>query len=188
MPIQTHNQMPIQTHNQIPIQTHNQIPIKIDNQIPIKIDNQIPIQTHNQIPIKIDNQMPIQIDNQMPIQIDNQIDNQILEPDNKRYEQNDLSNCNYIQKKEIKRIFKLGKNKKNRTISIILHTRKKKIENKEKIQTIKKTLKKNNLIKYGTNAPLNILNEIYNSSKFCGDIINTNSNVLLHNFNINNTI
>ena len=188
MPIQTHNQMP----NQIPIQTHNQMPIQTHNQIHNQTHNQI----HNQMPIQIDNQMPIQIDNQMPIQIDNQIDNQmpiqidnqILEPDNKRYEQNDLSNCNYIQKKEIKRIFKLGKNKKNRTISIILHTRKKKIENKEKIQTIKKTLKKNNLIKYGTNAPLNILNEIYNSSKFCGDIINTNSNVLLHNFNINNTI
>jgi hypothetical protein len=87
----------------------------------------------------------------------------------------------------MKKIFNLGKNKKNKTISVMVHTRKKinKDNSKIKINTIKNKLKLNNLIKYGSNAPYNLLKEIYNTNNECGDIINTNSKVLMHNYNLN---
>lgn len=93
--------------------------------------------------------------------------------------------------KRIKKIFTLGKNEKNKTISILINgskTRKKIIHNREKLKkdkltTIKNYLKKNNLIKYGTNAPSNLLKELYESSNICGEIYNTNGKTLIHNYN-----
>lgn len=93
--------------------------------------------------------------------------------------------------KQIKKIFTLGKNKKNKTISILINgskTRKKIIYNREKLKkdkltTIKNYLKKNNLIKYGTSAPSNLLKELYESSNICGQIYNTNGKTLIHNYN-----
>ena len=101
----------------------------------------------------------------------------------------DENNNSLLQIKEVKKIFNLGKNKKNRTISVMLHTRKNKnkenYNTKTKINTIKNKLKLNNLIKYGSNAPYNLLKDIYISTIECGDIINTNSKVLMHNYNLN---
>lgn len=93
--------------------------------------------------------------------------------------------------KQIKKVFTLGKNKKNKTISILINgskTRKKIIHNREKLKkdkltTIKNYLKKNNLIKYGTSAPSNLLKELYESSNICGEIYNTNGKTLIHNYN-----
>jgi len=93
--------------------------------------------------------------------------------------------------KQIKKVFTLGKNKKNKTISILINgskTRKKIIHNREKFKkdkltTIKNYLKKNNLIKYGTSAPSNLLKELYESSNICGEIYNTNGKTLIHNYN-----
>ncbi|ADX05879.1 hypothetical protein 162322410 [Organic Lake phycodnavirus 1] len=94
----------------------------------------------------------------------------------------------------IEKTFKLGKNKKNKTISIFIkgnQTRKqmndKKNEYKKaKLNTIKNILKTKNLIKFGTTAPSGLLKEIYESSNLCGEIYNKNANTLIHNFNINN--
>ena len=100
----------------------------------------------------------------------------------------------YIQAREIKKTFHLGKNKKNNTINVLIKCNKtrKNIEHtkselkKTKLNTIKNYLKTNNLIKFGTTAPSGLLKEIYESSKLCGEVYNNNSNTLLYNYNINN--
>ena len=104
------------------------------------------------------------------------------------------SNIPYIQESEVKKTFHLGKNPKNKSISILIKSNKtrKHVENtktelkKTKLNTIKNYLKTKNLIKFGTSAPSGLLKEIYESSKLCGDVYNNNANTLIHNYNINN--
>ena len=104
------------------------------------------------------------------------------------------SNIPYIQESEIKKTFHLGKNPKNKSISILIKSNKtrKHVENtktdlkKTKLNTIKNYLKTKNLIKFGTSAPSGLLKEIYEASKLCGDVYNNNANTLIHNYNINN--
>lgn len=96
----------------------------------------------------------------------------------------------YIEEKEVKKIFKLGKNEKNKTISVLIKnnkTRKKvedsKIEYKKKnLTTIKNYLKEKNLIRFGSSAPSKLLREMYETSELCGGISNENAQVLIHNF------
>ena len=95
-----------------------------------------------------------------------------------------------IEEKEIKKTFVLGKNKQNKTISVLIknsNTRKKvesdKINYKKtSLITLKNHLKKNNLIKFGTTAPSELLREMYENTKLCGEIINENSKNIVHNF------
>lgn len=104
------------------------------------------------------------------------------------------SNKPYIQEREIKKTFRLGKNLKNNSINVLIKCNKtrKNVEHmkselkKTKINTIKNYLKTNNLIKFGTTAPSGLLKEIYESSKLCGEVYNNNANTLIHNYNINN--
>ena len=130
---------------------------------------QMPIQQMSmpQMPIQ---QMPIQ---QMPIQ------------------QMTIEQVPMIQELEVKKVFQLGRNKKNKTVSVLLknNSTRKKIEGdkvnfkKTNISTVKNFLKKQNLIKFGTTAPNNLLRDIYESTKLCGEIINENSKSIIHNFN-----
>jgi hypothetical protein len=95
-----------------------------------------------------------------------------------------------IQELEVKKVFQLGRNKKNKTVSVLLknNSTRKKIEldrvnfKKANISTVKNFLKKQNLIKFGTTAPNNLLREIYESTKLCGEITNENTKSLIHNF------
>ena len=50
------------------------------------------------------------------------------------------------------------------------------------ISYVKNKLREQNLIKVGSNAPNDILRKIYEDSTLAGDIVNTNSDTLLHNF------
>lgn len=96
-----------------------------------------------------------------------------------------------IQALEVKKVFQLGRNKKNKTVSVLLknNSTRKKIEGdkinfkKTNISTVKNFLKKQNLIKFGTTAPNNLLRDIYESTKLCGEIINENTKSIIHNFN-----
>jgi len=96
-----------------------------------------------------------------------------------------------IQELEVKKVFQLGRNKKNKTVSVLLknNSTRKKIEGdkvnfkKTNISTVKNFLKKQNLIRFGTTAPNNLLREIYESTKLCGEITNENSKSIIHNFN-----
>ena len=53
---------------------------------------------------------------------------------------------------------------------------------KTSLTTLKNHLKKHNLIKYGTSAPSELLREIYENSKLCGEIVNENATNIVHNF------
>jgi hypothetical protein len=95
-----------------------------------------------------------------------------------------------LEEKEVKKTFKLGKNNKMKTISILIKNNKtrKKVEDaktehkKTHVSTIKNYLKKKNLIKYGSTAPTKLLREMYETSELCGGISNENKDVLIHNF------
>jgi hypothetical protein len=95
-----------------------------------------------------------------------------------------------LEEKEVKKTFKLGKNPKTKTISILIKNNKsrKKVEDKKtehkktNVSTIKNYLKKKNLIKYGSTAPSKLLREMYETSELCGGISNENKDVLIHNF------
>tara|TARA_Y100000389_G_C17213778_1_gene389817 strand:- start:231 stop:641 length:411 start_codon:yes stop_codon:yes gene_type:complete len=86
---------------------------------------------------------------------------------------------NILPKSKTKK--KIGKNKHTNTIKLLLKNDK--ITNKNfNIYTIKKKLKRNNLIKYGSNAPTKLLKDIYYNSTYCGEVMNINNDVLIHNF------
>ena len=95
-----------------------------------------------------------------------------------------------LEEKEVKKTFKLGKNDKTKTISILIKNNKtrKKIEDKKTehkkthLSTIKNYLKEKNLIKFGSSAPSKLLREMYETSELCGGILNQNKDVLIHNF------
>lgn len=104
--------------------------------------------------------------------------------------QNDIDEPIILEEKEVKKTFKLGKNPKTKTISILIKNNKsrKKVEDKKTehkkahLATIKNYLKKKNLIKYGSTAPTKLLREMYETSELCGGISNENKDVLIHNF------
>lgn len=98
--------------------------------------------------------------------------------------------CSVVQQKEIKKTFNIGKNKKENAVNILIknNNTRKKIESdklslkKTSLSTLKNFLKKQNLIKFGSTAPNQLLREIYENTKLCGDIINENPQNILHNF------
>jgi hypothetical protein len=95
-----------------------------------------------------------------------------------------------IKRNKTIKIFNLGKNKKTRSVGVLIKSGKtrKKIKREhdvlknKAISDIKYYLRKHNLIKIGTSAPENILRNIYENSNLSGDIYNKNVNTLLHNF------
>jgi hypothetical protein len=95
-----------------------------------------------------------------------------------------------VQEREIKKTFSLGKNKKSKSIGVLIkniHTRKKIEEDilkhkKTNITTVKNYLKSHNMIKHGTTAPTNLLRTMFENMKLCGDVSNDNINNLIHNF------
>jgi hypothetical protein len=95
---------------------------------------------------------------------------------------------NIIEEREIQKTFILGK--KNKSVSVLIKNNKTRRNNEESKINLKKTslttlknhLKKNNLIKFGTTAPTELLREMYENSKLCGEISNNNPTNIVHNF------
>lgn len=95
-----------------------------------------------------------------------------------------------IRTTTFKRKYKLGKLKDKRKISVLLKNKKtqKKIRDetklleKKSIPEIKKYLRSKNLIKIGSNAPDNVVREIYKNAMLSGEILNKSSDILLHNY------
>ena len=91
------------------------------------------------------------------------------------------------------RKYKLGKSKHNRTIGILLkdaQTKKKIMDDYKEIKNtnindIKKYLHKNNLLKYGSSAPNDVTRKIYENSVLAGEIININTDAIIHNMSNN---
>jgi hypothetical protein len=96
---------------------------------------------------------------------------------------------NKITKKTIKKKYTLGKNRNKRKIGVLIKNNKtqKNIMNaykelkKTPIKEIKDFLHKHNLIKIGSNIPLDVGRQMFEAAKLTGNIVNINSNNILHN-------
>ena len=97
-------------------------------------------------------------------------------------------------KKEIKQTitkkYKLGKSPNGKVVGVLIKnsdTRRRIQEEhgvlrRESIIEIRKYLHDHGLIKVGSDAPPDVLRNLYESAKMTGDVNNTNKDVILHNF------
>lgn len=91
---------------------------------------------------------------------------------------------------EIRKKFTLGRNKNKNKVTIFLKNNKtrRKINDEitsvqqKPINEIKEYLRKQNLIKAGSEAPSDILRKLYKESLLAGEIKNKNTNTLMHNY------
>jgi hypothetical protein len=96
----------------------------------------------------------------------------------------------HITKKTIKRKYILGRSQTKQTVGILIKDRgtRKRVLTAQKdlkrrnINDIKAYLKDHNLIKLGSNAPNDVIRKLYESAMLAGEITNSNSDTLLHNF------
>lgn len=93
-------------------------------------------------------------------------------------------------KVEVEKKFNVGRNYTQKKVGVFIKSdemRRKINDEKVDIQrsnmkTVKNYLKTQNLIKYGSDAPSELLREIFSSSKLCGDVFNINGQSLVHNY------
>lgn len=91
---------------------------------------------------------------------------------------------------EVKKRFTVGKNKTMKKIGIFLKNNYTKRQNEDSktnlkrtnLKTVKNYLKKQNLIRYGSTAPTELMREIYEVSQMCGGVNNKNGKILVDNF------
>lgn len=98
-----------------------------------------------------------------------------------------------IKTRRIRRKITLGKEKGKVGVLVKSKKTRKIIKNevnilkKKSINEIKEYLRKHNLMKIGSSAPDNIMRGIYESAYLSGDVYNNNADILLHNWNSDET-
>lgn len=141
------------------------------------------------------NAEPLKTNNPPEIIINNNQNNTSLNSAGSADTNKNISNEIPTIKKKITTIrkYKLGKSKHNRTIGILLkdaQTKHKIMEDYKEIKNtnindIKKYLHKNNLLKYGSSAPNDVTRKIYENSVLAGEIVNVNTDTIIHNMSNN---
>jgi hypothetical protein len=128
-----------------------------------------------------------------PAQLDHIVKEQTNNVETNNVEIN-KSETNNVEPKEsviVNKIpIKIGKNKKNKTVNILIpcnKTRKDRSDHHEAIRktsltTVKNYLKNHKLIKVGSTAPTNLIRHIYENAKCYGEVTNKNKDNLLYNF------
>jgi hypothetical protein len=97
---------------------------------------------------------------------------------------------NYTTKKKQTKTYKYQLGKKNKTVSVLIKDRKTRklvqhehgLLKQKKLPEIKNYLRNKNLLKSSSNAPNDVLREIYEQSILAGDLENKTADTLLHNF------
>jgi hypothetical protein len=124
------------------------------------------------------------------VELEKRIENEISQPVHNVVCGDDIIAIKKITKKTIKRKYTLGRSKIKKTVSVLVKdrgTRKiilaaQKDLKRKPINDVKEYLRDHNLIKIGSNAPNDVLRKLYESSMLAGEITNSNSEILLHNF------
>jgi len=86
--------------------------------------------------------------------------------------------------------YTLGKSKTQRKVGVLIKNRatRKNIVGahkdlkKEALQDVKKYLRQHGLLKAGSNAPNDVIRKLYEATMLTGDITNSNTDILMHNF------
>jgi len=123
------------------------------------------------------------------VKLEPHVENEITQPVN-NVGGGEIIAVKKITKKTIKRKYTLGRSKIKKTISVLVKdrgTRKivlaaQKDLKRKSINDVKEYLRDHNLIKIGSNAPNDVLRKLYESAMLAGEITNSNSEILLHNF------
>lgn len=181
-----------QVHNKTQKITHFQMPAVMQQtalmQTPVVMQApavmQAPIQT--QVVMQSPIQTPVVIEE--PI-----IKNEILAEENPMLSDNSVNNETpepKILKKKITRTLKYKLGKKGNKVSILIKNGKTRkiiqheqaLLKKKSILDVKNYLRKKNLLKIGSEAPPDILRQIYENSILAGDLNNKSKETLIHNY------
>lgn len=134
-----------------------------------------------------------------PVKIEKNIETKLQEPNKENIisshnvNRNDIIGIKKITTKTKKKIYTLGRNKNKKYVSILVKDRgtrklilnaQKELKNKS-INQVKEYLREHNFIKIGSNAPNDVLRKLYESAMLAGEITNSSSEILLHNFSKN---
>ena len=134
-----------------------------------------------------------------PVKIEQNVETKLPEPNKVNivspppFNRNDIIGIKKITTKTIKKKYTLGKNKNKKYVSILVKDRgtrklilnaQKDLKNKS-INQVKEYLREHNFIKIGSNAPNDVLRKLYESAMLAGEITNSSSEILLHNFSKN---
>ena len=105
--------------------------------------------------------------------------------------QNEKESILPINKKTLKRTFRIGKSLKDQKISVLVSNKtiRKEISNTDialkqtSMIDVRRYLVKHGLIKIGSSTPPDVLRQMYESaSLMCGNVVNHNSETLMYNF------
>ena len=194
--IDVKNNTDIYIKDDIDIDVKDKIDIDVKNKIDTDLKDDIDIDVKDKIDIDLKDDLDIDVKNDMDIDFKDKIEKNFSIFD-KPLDNNIKINKKYdkiIPKKlRITRTIKhkIGKDKENNKIGILLKDRKTiKNINKEttqlknkSIQEIKEFLREKNIIKSGSIAPNDVLRKMYESAILSGNINNINMENLVYNYN-----